>query len=375
MGGKKKKHPKAILSYAKNFARTVIAAQCTWQEKIAKFDMKIIIGTYIAIFIIGRFILHREPFRFGLVHQICLTTISLIVVYMLRYCYLMGNKLLEASSGLMGSKKKAKRNGLLQRSMYNHICAMKKYQKSVWCFVLPIIPCIHFIYKTLYLEYVPTSATGYFAVIFGAATFYLALIAYIHLVISIIFFGKIAYNSGECIPLQFPNDLLTAPQWLNLWVEYFSQAEKAFFITGMLFTLEYIILMPSRIITFEPNLIIHSKSPTAFLTSWLVIILLIIVGFPVIAFIIRKFFKKLLDNMKCLAKSEFSVLWDRKNSSNILSELWAYEQLSVNVMKMGTYIFQRKSYVPIVTTGISFVLNAVKLYESILVPLLPGIQN
>lgn len=378
MRGNRLKHLENILLRAKAFLTTVITIKCSLQEKIGKCDMKLIGGFYAAVFIIGRIILHKEPFRFGFVHQVCLTSISLIVIYMLKYCYDMGNKLREVSSGLRGSLKKTKKNiknTFTQSTMDQHICAMQAYQKSVWCFVIPVIPCLRFAYKTLYLEYVPASTTGYYAVILGAATFYLALIAYIHLVISIVFFGKIAYNVGNCIPLQFPRDLLTAPQWLKLWAEYFSQAEKAFFITGMLFTFEYVILMPSQIITFEPHIIIHSKNPVAFITSWLVIILLIIIGFPIIAFSVHKFFKKLIDNMRYLANREFNILWNNRHGVNMLSELWAYKQLSTNVMKMGIYVFQKKSYIPIVTTGISFILNAVKLYESILVPLLSGIQH
>lgn len=359
----------------KAFLQSEIALKCPWQEKIASLNTKLIYIIYFFAFLIGRFILHKEPFRFGLIHQICLTSISLIVIYMLKYCYTMGNKLLETSSGLIGSSKRKKKNELTQKSMYNYIRTMKNYQQSIWCIVIPIIPCMRFISKTLYLEYVPASATGYYAVLFGASTFYLALIAYIQLVISIVFFGKIAYNSGNCIPLKFPMDLFTAPQWLNLWEEYFSRAEKAFFITGTLFTLEYIILMPPQIITFEPHLIIHSKDPVAFITSWLIIILLIIIGFPIIAFTVRKLFKKLLSNMQDLANREFNMLWNTKHSPHVFSELWAYKQLSANAMKMGTYIFLQKSYIPIVTTGISFILNITKLYESILVPLLSGVQN
>lgn len=367
-----KKHLESI---SKTFLQSVIDLRSFWAKKIASLNAVLIGGIYFLAFLIGRFILHKEPFRFGLVHQICLTSISLIVIYMLKYCYTMGDKLLKESSGLLGFFEKKKRNKLTQITMYQHVETMKKYQKSIWCFIFPIIPSMNFISKTLYLEYVPTSATGYYAVIFGASTFYLALIAYTQLVISIFFFGKIAYNSGNCIPLKFPKDLFTAPQWLSLWEEYFSRAEKAFFITGMLFTLEYTILMPPQIITFEPNLIIHSKDPSAFVTSWLIIILLIIIGFPIIALTIRGLFKKLLNNMQYLANREFDMLWNSKHNTNALSELWAYKQLSASVMKMGTYIFLQKSYVPIITTGISFILNISKLYESILFPLLSGIQN
>ena len=161
----------------------LLGVRCSLQEKIAMCSTADILAVYVLFFVVGRLILDQEPFRFGIVHQVVLTFISILVIYMLRYCYMMGNKLSEASAGLKGFGK----NDVTSRTMYSFIQQMKRCQQSIWCFVVPAFPAVRFVQKTLYLEYVPDSDTGYYAALFGASTFYLALIAYIHLAISIFF--------------------------------------------------------------------------------------------------------------------------------------------------------------------------------------------
>lgn len=365
------KGKKSILRTLKEHFYKILNAQCGFQKAIAKCSIKYILSYCSILFIIGRIILHHEPFRRGLIHQIVLSIISLLAIYMLKYCYSMGNKLLEAASGLKGNPKK---NPFTQQTMYNIINDMKKWHRSIWGYILPVFPCLQFAKTTIYLEFVPSSMVGYYAVFCGAVAFYWALVAYIHLIISIIYFRKIAKNHGECLPLRFPTDLVCAPEWLKLWAEYFQQAEKAFFVTGTLFTFEYIILMPPDIITFDSKIVLNTKDSTAFIMSWMVIIILIIVAFPIISIEIRKLFRLLLSNLKKMATNEFHLLWDRAEKMSF-SELWAYEQLSSNTIKFGAYVFQTKSYVPLISTGISILLNLAKLYESLIVPILSGIQN
>ena len=168
--------------------------------------------------------------------------------------------------------------------------------------------------------------------------------------------------------MRFPNDLLTPPEWLTLWAGYFQRSEKAFFISGVLFTLEYILLMPEGIITYESGLVIHSKDPFAFLTSWLTIVVLIIIAFPIIAILIRHLFQSTLNNMRAGLHREFQTLWNTAGERAQLTELWAYAQLSSSSLKLGTYIFPQKTYVPLISTLISLALNLMKLYESLIIP-------
>ena len=338
----------------------VLKTECHAPKFIATLGVKGAFGFYGVLFLIGRVILHYEPFKLGLIHQIVLSMISLLVIHMLKLFYDVGEKLLEESSGLRNTPSNEK-----DLSMYDIACSMKKRKNSIWCFILPIIPAVQFAYKTMYLEYVPQNFTGYYAAFFGAITFYVALIAYVHLVISMIYFRKVSNNHGNCLYIDYPQDLFTPPRWLALWVSYFRHAEKAFFISGMLFTFEYTVLMPKGIITLKPNIIIHSKDPIAFLDSWLKIVVLIIIAFPIIAFIIRKMFKTLLGNMRKIADKKLSLACAKSS----VTEIWAYGQISSTSMKFGAYIFQNKSYIPLVTTAISFALNVAKLYESILIPL------
>lgn len=334
---------------------------CGLQKAVATCKIKYFVIIYAALFVAGRVILCRvEPFRLGLLHQIVLTTLSALILHMLRYCYEMGNKIEEVSSGLCGNPKGDK---LTRRTMYDYLVSMKTWQRSVWCFLLPIYPAVRFIQINISQEFVPNSITGYYAALFGASTFYLALVAYIHLAISIVFFGMIAHDRNGCIHSDFPKDVFSVPEWLQLWVEYFQCAEKAFFISGTLFTLEYYLLMPKGIISFTPQVIISAKSPKDFIISWLVIVVLIVIAFPIIALVIRSLFHTLLESMRKRTSDEFRRLWNKNQNTTSFPELLAYEQLSLNSIKFGTYIFQAKTYVPAVSTALSLLINLVILCQ------------
>lgn len=353
-----------ILDSIKRKGLRIIKAQCALPRLVATHGMKAAYSFFGALFFAGRVILHYEPFKQGLVHQIVLSAISLLVIYVLKFFYITGEELLTFSSGLRKNTDNEK-----DISMYDYIDMMGKCKNSVWCFILPLFPSARFIYKTIYLEYVPKTLTGYYAALMGAIAFYIALIAYSHLLISIVYFWKIAHNKGNCLFLQFPHDLFSPPKWLSLWTSYFRRAEKAFFVTGTLFTYEYIALMPKGIITINSKIVINSKDPVAFISSWLVIVVLIIVAFPIISLVIRRLFRMLLNNMRQLALNELSSIY----SDSSITEIWAYGQLSTSSMKFGSYIYQKKTFIPFIATAISFILNLFKLYESILIPLLSRI--
>ena len=173
------------------------------------------------------------------------------------------------------------------------------------------------------------------------------------------------------IPLDFPSDAISPPEWLSLWNQLFQRIVKVFFCVGTLFTLEYVMLMPKDIVTIvNKTYTFNVCDVKAFVISWSTIFIFIIIGFPIISVLIRTLQKILIKNLSKKIKKEYKLLfsnnWLNNNSSAL--NIWVYKQLLETTAQYKSYIPTSKNIIPIVSTIISFSLNMVKFYESILLP-------
>lgn len=305
----------------------------------------------------GQYILFFDPFPYGLIHQITLSVIDFIAIFALKYSYKMTKSIQEVSSGLNRSS-----NQLDTKTLSDIIRDMRGVQKNAWWITAATFCGILFIIKNIHMEFVPKTKTGYFAAGFGGFSFSVALLGYAQIVIFLFFFSKIAHNKGNCIPIFIPDDTIYPPHWLTLWVELFETIKKIFFIVGMLFTFEYLLLMPSDIISIKnKRLSLNTPYPWQVVSGWLVIILFIFVALPFIFGLVRHFMKVLLKNMNYKIMQEHKkTMIDEKNI-----DLLQYKKLMENNVKYGTYIYEQHDFVPAVTTVISLLLNCLKIYESI----------
>lgn len=344
----------------------------------AKFDLlgrinklsNIKIGVfYLITFFVGRILLFYDPISFDLVHQIVLTIISYIVLYSLKYAYNMTEKIRSASLGLVYGN-----NGIdcTTRTLTIFVDQMIHMQQSIWWPIIMLLPPINFIRKNIYLGFVEKNPAGYYAVIFAATTYYLALLGYVQILIALIQFRKISHDTDECIPLDFPHDTVAPPQWLTLWNELFQKIMRRFFVVGTLFTLEYVLLMPKGIITIDENkkFIFNVNDVNAFLFSWITIVVFIIIAFPLISYIINNMILLTIKNLGKKINREYEISLGSKLSIYSPLDIWAYKQLVESSYTYSNYFKTTKNIIPIVSTLISFLLNAFKLYESILLPML-----
>lgn len=346
----------------------LIFAKLDWLKIINNISIKKIVIFYIIFFCFGRCLLFYNPIRFDYIHQVILTLISLMAICSLKYAYVMTNKLKKVSSGLIYTNKCNLYNTKTMQMIVNQ---MINIQQSIWWPILMLIPAIGFIRKNIYLGFVQKNPAGYYAVIFGASTYYIALLGYANITIALLEFYKVAKDEGGCIPLDFPSDAISPPEWLSLWNQLFQRIVKVFFCVGTLFTLEYVMLMPKDIVTIvNKTYTFNVCDVKAFVISWSTIFIFIIIGFPIISVLIRTLQKILIKNLSKKIKKEYKLLfsnnWLNNNSSAL--NIWVYKQLLETTAQYKSYIPTSKNIIPIVSTIISFSLNMVKFYESILLP-------
>lgn len=349
--------------------KQLIYAKFDLLGRINKLSDVKICAFYVIIFLIGRILLFFNPIPFDLIHQIVLTVISYIVLCSLKYAYNMTEKIRSESLGLIYGNRG---NNCTAKTLTTFVDQMVDIQQSIWYPIIMLLPPLKFIRKNIYLGFIERNPAGYYAVIFAATTYYLALLGYAQILIALIQFRKISHDTDECIPLDFPHDTVTPPRWLTLWNELFQKIVHRFFLVGTLFTLEYVLLMPKDIVTIDKNkkFIFHVNDVNSFLSSWVTIVVFIIIAFPVISYLIDNMIILSIKNLNKKINREYEISLGSKLSMCSPLDIWAYKQLIENSCTYNNYFRTTRNVVPIVSTLISFLLNVFKLYESVLLPLL-----
>lgn len=313
-----------------------------------------IIYIYIFLFVIGRLIASREDFEHSLVHQMDLTIISLICFYMLQYLH----KTVSSTRDLMLG---------VCPDISEYLSKLNKNRMSALNLLLPILPVISFINKMTKLNFVPISITGFYALFMAASAFYIALVSYIQFILSTKTIYSISHIDYNNLPFVYPNDLYEIPDWIKKLTDIYKKAQFSFFTVGIIFTAEYIILLPDNIEIINPNGNLNSNLPFDFWSTWIVIFVFIIIAFPIFWILLKKLYIKLATNLNKRASQQLLLL--TINSPNDITSLWSYYQIKNNVIKFENRLFPKHNFYPLIATSVSFILNLAKLFELLELPL------
>ena len=323
--------------------------------KVYTIKFRYIILLYTMFFLIGRLIALREDFEYSFIHQIDLTIISLIGIYMLQYLHETISNTRNLMLGVCPCISE-----LLGKLNKNRLSALNIF--------LPILPVVSFSIKMIKMNYVPISITGFYAIFMAASAFYIALVCYWQLILS----TKTIYNLTRIeyidLPFVYPNDLFEIPNWIKKLTDIYKKAQFSFFTVGILFTAEYIMLMPDGIEVIDSNGILNQNLSIDFWSTWIAIFIFIIIAFPVFLILLKKLYIILAVNLNKKAVQQLSLLTIEQPVNDVTS-LWSYYQIQNNAIKFENRIFPKRNFYPLIATSVSFILNLIKLYELLKLPL------
>lgn len=325
--------------------------------KIYTIEFRYIILLYLMFFLIGRLIALREDFEHSLIHQIDLTIISLIGFYMLQYLH----EIVSSTRNLMVG---------VCPAISEYLGKLNKNRVSALNLFLPILPVISFASKMLKLNYVPISITGFYALFMAASAFYIALICYWQLILSTKTIYNLTHIDYNDLPFVYPNDLFEIPDWIKKLTDIYKKTQYSFFTVGILFTVEYIMLMPDNIEIIDSNGDLNLNLSFNFWSTWITIFVFIIIAFPIFWVLLKKLYMKLAVNLNKKADQQLSML--TIESENDLTSLWSYYQIKNNVIKFENRLFPKHNFYPLIATTVSFILNVTKLFELLNLPLFGG---
>ncbi len=250
-----------------NRIKEVYNSICQWCKKallkVYTINFRYIFVVYAVSFLIGRCLAINEDFPFSLVHQINLSIISILGLYMLQRLHAVTAKLRDDIVGIN----------------VNISTPMKKLNNarmSPLNLLLPICPVLSFACKIVKLEYVPVSVTGIYAIFMASSAFYIALICYFQLSVSTYTIYKLTKINCEDLPYSFPADLIEPPEWLKDLADIYKKTQFSFFTVGVLFTVEYVLLIPQDISILDSSGKLNHALPYDFWSTWIVIFVFII---------------------------------------------------------------------------------------------------
>ncbi len=319
--------------------------------------LRYIILLYAILFGVGRLVALREDFEYSLIHQIDLTIISLICLYMLQYLH----KIVSDTRGLMLG---------ICPNISELLSKLNKNRVSPLNLFLPVLPVALFSNKIIKLNYVPMSTTGLYAIFMAASTFYIALVCYWQLILSTKTIYSLSHIDYNDLPFAYPNDLFEIPDWLTNLTNIYKKAQFSFFTVGILFTAEYIMLMPDNIEIIDSNGNLNLNLSFDFWSTWIVIFIFIIIAFPIFWILLKKLYIILATNLNKKALQGLSLLTFL--SADNVTSLWSYYQVQNNVIKYENRLFPKHNFYPFIATSVSFILNLTKLFELLKLPLFGG---
>lgn len=126
--------------------------------------------------------------------------------------------------------------------------------------------------------------------------------------------------------------------------------------------------MPSDISIIDSNRKFNKNLPFELWSTWIVIFVFIIFAFPIFWILLKKLFIKLARNLNKKVIQQLSMF----NSGSIddVTSIWSYYQLINSAIKFEDKLFPKYNIYPLIATSVSFILNLIKLYELIELPLL-----
>ena len=321
--------------------------------KVYTINFRYIFVIYAAFFLIGRCLALNEDFPFSLVHQMNLSIISMLGLYMLQQLHAVTAKLRSDIVGI---------NAYISTPMQK----LNDARMSPINLLLPIYPVLSFARKIVKLKYVPVSFTGIYAIFMASTAFYIALICYFQLMVSTYTIYKLTKISCENLPYSFPADLIEPPEWLKNLADIYKKTQFSFFTVGVLFTVEYVLLIPQNISILDSSGKLNLTLPYDFWSTWIVIFVFIIIAFPVFWILLKALLLKLCKNLNKKIIGELVYL--SPSASADATVIWSYHQLVNQAVQIDKILLPKGSKYPLIATSLSFFLNLVKLFQLLNLP-------
>ena len=223
-----------------------------------------------------------------------------------------------------------------------------------------------YIYSTLSLRYIRMNAMGYYALLMIVLVMLSATLGQTCYVYYLLFLRKLAKGERFRYNFYFP----ARTEWLQLLAQIGDRLSNAFFVLGFIYTTVYFLNVPDGYIRVSRKpwrLVLSTPNDRIFLLSWVTIFLIIVLAFPVYAWLKTRYLKVIVRRLKDLSIGELDILVTEGNfrrRGNLDAELKCY-QLMAHIDGSTDSPYEQRNLLPLVATLSSVSVHLVTIAESL----------
>jgi len=179
--------------------------------------------------------------------------------------------------------------------------------KSYWYFIVLFVVGGTFIYSCFELGYIGVDPTSIYALVMITLVMISAVLGQLCYIYYILLLRKL--QSGKKFKYNFYLPARTA--WLQLATKTGSRLNNAFFVLGFIYTVVYFLNIKDGYINiaFDPfSLQFSTPNNLVFLFSWIAVFTLVIIAFPIYAWLRSVYINKIVRDLKDISIEEINFL-------------------------------------------------------------------
>ena len=331
-------------------------------EKFKSFRLKNWILYCILLFFVGTVINHVTQYRFPhfVTHQLLLIAATTLLVCAMKMFFLDIDKLDHRGPESLLKNPET-------RSLY--LNKLLPIQRTFLAPAVSLVITVFFFTCIVKLEYIELDSIGVYAIYIAGSSVLIGAYGYMQYLCFLWFVyqaGKLEYRS-ESYNIYAP----AATPWVSQLAKT-SQKLRSFFLwIGLIYVIEYAMLVPTDKILFEDNTIsLNTPDNTAFFVSWLALFLLVIIAFPIINHYQRKFVTDLVEKLKDQTVQDLSSLMAEEKRSEQdkrrrMSTVITYNVIIENVRHTRSYPIKQLFGYETAMTLVTFIVHALNLYSKV----------
>lgn len=217
------------------------------------------------------------------------------------------------------------------------------------------------------LDYIKLDLVGIYAIYIAGSSVLIGVYAYVQY----LFFLWFIYKLGNCEHYEYDMYTPAKSPWIVQLAKTSQRLRNFFLFVGLIYVIEYGILIPRNKITITNTTInIDTANNAAFIISWIALFLLIIIAFPIINLIQRKLITRLIINLKMNSINELTqLMYAKKHYSkqkkSHLTTIVTYNILIENIRNSIDYPIKRQMSYEAAMLIITFTVHLCNLWDKI----------
>lgn len=236
----------------------------------------------------------------------------------------------------------------------------KAINKTNWLICFGII--VLFLWGIFSQDYICLNLVGIYAVFIVCVSVFVSVLGYMQYIYVLWFLFRVSKCSQMHYNVMFP----AQTPFLVKVAALLQQAKWIFFIQGFGYTVEYFILIPKGNITLKE---IKMPDNLSFLATWIVILIVIVLAFPIIVFFQEHILTKIIKNLKRkqieYLNTQYQILCQNTSAKQEATNMYLYQSIIGSVIASADYPLKIQKLGPILLSIVTTCIHIINLLNQL----------